>query len=713
MKKMNIALKLAVALLALTLGTSAFADQPPDNVQGNWTIYATNAENGETVVKHVQIAQYGNRITGYFEGPFQSGPIQGEVNGHRIRFNTVTRTVLHFWGQIYGDNMSGTCGVRGKHAPWQAVRPATTAAVVPVPPSTGTVYSSQPVLTPPEAQTVYQPATYQAPVQQTYQAQPTYQSQPTYQPQPYQSSPSYQPAPAPAAQPGQQQPANDSAQGSAPTAPTAPVPAPLTPDQLNSLVAPIALYPDALVAQVLAAATNPDQVAYADDWLAQNRNLTGQALAQAVDQQSWDPSVKALTQFPSVLDNMAHNLSWTSSLGQAFANQQSDVMAAVQVMRARAQAAGSLQSNSQITVTTPAANTIVIQPANPQVVYVPQYNPTVVYGAPVVVPYYVPPVLPVSVGVGLYFGTPITIGAWFGGAGWGGGFGWGWHAWGLHWGCCGGSGSTTIIYNHTTYINNHTWNNTNYNGYHPWSGGAAGSQNHAWYGNNGTFHPDGNYKPGEDTHYGPNGGYHPNGYFGPDGGWHPDKPGTGPANMPNGGNNGNHGLIGGNGGVQHDAPNGGAVGSQNHAWYGNNGTFHPDGNYKPGEDTHYGPNGGYHPNGYFGPDGGYHSDKPGTGPSNMPNGGNNGNHGLIGGNGGTQHAPANNGGQMLGQSRNDSSHFGGADQNRSRFSGDGAANRMESNRGRDSMAGRRPQQHMARMHAPAQHRSFGGGGRRR
>jgi hypothetical protein len=405
-----------------------------------------------------------------------------------------------------------------------------------------------------------------------------------------------------------------------------------------------------LVAQVLAASTNPDQVAYADDWLAQNRNLSGQALAQAVDQQSWDPSVKALTQFPSVLDNLAHNLSWTSSLGQAFANQQSDVMAAVQAMRAKAQAAGTLQSNSQITVTTPTPNTIVIQPANPQVIYIPQYNPTVVYGAPVVVPYYVPQPLPVSVGVGLYFGTPITIGASFGGGGWGGGFGWGWHAWNVNWGCCGGGGNTTIIYNHNTYINNHTWNNTNYNGYHPWGGGAAGSQNHAWYGNNGTFHPDGNYKPGEDTHYGPNGGYHPNGYFGPDGGWHTDK--NAGQNLPNGGNNGNHGLIGGNGGVQH---------------------------------------------------------------ASTPNGGANGNHGLIGGNGGVQHAstPTNNGGQMLGQSRSEDNHSMGAEQNRSRASGDGAANRAESNRGRGSMAGRRPQQHMARTHAPAPHRSSGGGGRRR
>src|ERR1700722_20256594 len=131
---------------------------------------------------------------------------------------------------------------------------------------------------------------------------------------------------------------------------TPPAVAPLTSSQLDALVAPIALYPDALVAQVLAAASYADEVAFADLWLGQNQNLQGTALTQAVDQQSWDPSVKALTQFPSVLHNLAKNLSWTSSLGQAFENQQSDVMAAVQVMRAKAQAAGTLQSSSQIKV---------------------------------------------------------------------------------------------------------------------------------------------------------------------------------------------------------------------------------------------------------------------------------------------------------------------------------------------------------------------------
>ena len=112
--------------------------------------------------------------------------------------------------------------------------------------------------------------------------------------------------------------------------------APLSADELQQLVAPIALYPDALVAQILGAATFPDQVAAASGWLQQNKNLTGTALMQAVDAQPWDPSVKALTQFPSVLDNLAKNLSWTSALGEAYHTQAADVMSAVQVLRAKA-----------------------------------------------------------------------------------------------------------------------------------------------------------------------------------------------------------------------------------------------------------------------------------------------------------------------------------------------------------------------------------------
>jgi hypothetical protein len=164
--------------------------------------------------------------------------------------------------------------------------------------------------------------------------------------------------------------------------------APLSADELQQLVAPIALYPDALVAQILGAATFPDQVAAADSWLQQNKNLTNTALMQAVDTQPWDPSVKALTQFPSVLDNLAKNLSWTSALGEAYHTQTAEVMTAVQTLRAQAKAAGNLKSGSQITVVQQSPQVIVIQPTNPQVVYVPQYSPTVVYGTPVQTPGY-------------------------------------------------------------------------------------------------------------------------------------------------------------------------------------------------------------------------------------------------------------------------------------------------------------------------------------
>ena len=132
------------------------------------------------------------------------------------------------------------------------------------------------------------------------------------------------------------------------------------------------------------AATFPDQVDAANGWLHQNKNLTGATLMQAVDNQPWDPSVKALTQFPSVLDNLAKNLSWTSALGEAYHTQAADVMSAIQALRAQAKAAGNLKSGSQITVVQQSPQVIVIQPANPQVVYVPQYNPTVVYGTPYV-----------------------------------------------------------------------------------------------------------------------------------------------------------------------------------------------------------------------------------------------------------------------------------------------------------------------------------------
>lgn len=120
--------------------------------------------------------------------------------------------------------------------------------------------------------------------------------------------------------------------------------APMSASELQALVAPIALYPDPLIAQILAAATFPDQVAAANYWLQQNKALTEQALMQTADKESWDASVKALTQFPSVLNNMAKNLNWTSTLGEAYHNQPSEVMAAIQTLRAKAKAQGNLKS---------------------------------------------------------------------------------------------------------------------------------------------------------------------------------------------------------------------------------------------------------------------------------------------------------------------------------------------------------------------------------
>jgi len=203
-------------------------------------------------------------------------------------------------------------------------------------------------------------------------------------------------------------------------------PAQQTSDQLRQLVAPIALYPDSLVAQILAASTFPDQVVEADRWLQAHPDLKGDALGKAVDQQPWDPSVKALVAFPSVLGNMDKNLSWTSSLGDAYYNQQADVMNAVQVMRRRAQQAGNLKTTPQQTVATQDSD-ISIAPANPDVVYVPAYDPWLAYGDPIDAwggwyPY-----------PGIWFGGPyLSFGMGFG-IGWYGGFGWGWNNWGMNW----------------------------------------------------------------------------------------------------------------------------------------------------------------------------------------------------------------------------------------------------------------------------------------
>ena len=239
--------------------------------------------------------------------------------------------------------------------------------------------------------------------------------------------------------------------------------APQSAKELQALVAPIALYPDSLVAQILTAATFPDQVAIANYWLEQNKNLTGSALMQAVDKQSWDPSVKALTQFPSILDNLAKNLSWTSSLGEAYHNQQSEVMTAIQTLRAQAKEKGNLKSSSQITVVQQSPQTIVIQPANPQIVYVPQYNPAIVYGYPYVVPSYVAPTYTAgdvaAAGI-IGFGAGIAVGAMMSG----GCCGWGYSSW-----SCGWHG-TAVVYHGGAYYGNAGWHGGYYNsGYHSYN----------------------------------------------------------------------------------------------------------------------------------------------------------------------------------------------------------------------------------------------------
>ncbi|MGI8988447.1 MAG: DUF3300 domain-containing protein [Bryobacteraceae bacterium] len=225
----------------------------------------------------------------------------------------------------------------------------------------------------------------------------------------------------------------------------------LAPDQLDSLVAPVALYPDSLLSQVLVACTYPLEVVEAGQWLQQNRNLSGQALVEAARQQNWDPSVQALVAFPDVVARLNQDIRWTTDIGNAFLAQEGDVMSAVQRMRARAQSNGKLTSNPQETVTTQTQGSqtaIEIQPANPQVIYVPVYNPAYIWGPPVYGPY--PPLYYPGIGIGFTFGRGISIGAYFGG--WGGGWG-GW-GWGPSW------------FNRTVIVNNYFLHRYRYNDYH-------------------------------------------------------------------------------------------------------------------------------------------------------------------------------------------------------------------------------------------------------
>jgi len=203
--------------------------------------------------------------------------------------------------------------------------------------------------------------------------------------------------------------------------------------QLDALVSPIALYPDALLSEILMASTYPLEVVEADRWATANKNLKGDSLKAAVDQQSWDDSVKSLVATPDVLDMMSTQLSWTQQLGDAVLAQQADVMDAVQRLRSKAQANDKLASNSQQTVSTQQQNgkqVIVVAPTQPQTIYVPYYNPAVVYGPwpyPAYPPYYWPAPGYIAAGViatGLAFGAGYALGRWVGGGYWGGGVNW-------------------------------------------------------------------------------------------------------------------------------------------------------------------------------------------------------------------------------------------------------------------------------------------------
>ena len=214
---------------------------------------------------------------------------------------------------------------------------------------------------------------------------------------------------------------------------------PLSPDQLSQLVAPIAIYPDALIAQILAASTYPAQVSAADRWLQSMGNAAPEQIAAAADaQSSWDPSIKALTAFPQVLSMLDQNLQWTTSLGNAYYNQPQDILQTIQEMRQRAQQAGNLESNPEVNVSDNQGY-IDIAPAEQQTVYVPSYNPWTVYGAPIAPwPNYS------AFDAGFYGPSPVY---------WGFGFNlssfyglsWGWSGWGLDW------FGRSVLYHHNDY----------------------------------------------------------------------------------------------------------------------------------------------------------------------------------------------------------------------------------------------------------------------
>jgi hypothetical protein len=312
-----------------------------------------------------------------------------------------------------------------------------------------------------------QPNTYAQPDPSYSQQQPAYPSQP-YGQQPYPQQQYPQQAPAPQ---------GDQDYADQPSYPNQPGPA-QSPDfnqqpdqgfasqQLEQLAAPIALYPDALVAQILAASTYPAQVVAADHWLQSMGRVSPDQVAAAADAQStWDPSVKALTAFPQVLAMMDRDLQWTTDLGNAYYNQPQDVLSTIQVLRQRAQSAGTLRSTPQQQVTYDQGY-IQLAPTNPQIVYVPSYNSWSAYGAPIS-PYPGFYALDAfghaiaAVGTGLVFGVGIALGAFFHAA-------FGWLGWGLNWH---GGG---INFNHAPYYS-HSTSVAHWGGFHGGYHGGSGN----------------------------------------------------------------------------------------------------------------------------------------------------------------------------------------------------------------------------------------------
>jgi hypothetical protein len=232
-------------------------------------------------------------------------------------------------------------------------------------------------------------------------------------------------------------------------------------DQLDSLVAPIALYPDQLLSQTLVASTYPLEIIQLQQWMEKNKNLKDKALASAVQKENWDPSIQAMAAFPDVVNRMADNIQWTTDLGNAFLAQESDVMDAVQGMRGKAQSKGTLKTTQQQKVETQTVQggkqVIVVQQASPDVVYVPSYDPAVVYGPPVYPypPIYYPPPGYYAAGAAIAFGTGVALGAAWGGS-------WGWN-------CGWGHGDVNVNVNNN-YINNYNKNNFNKQNFNKQSG---------------------------------------------------------------------------------------------------------------------------------------------------------------------------------------------------------------------------------------------------